>query len=127
MPKKAPDPLRVLIVDDQRDAGTILVKFLGRFGYLTQHVNDSRQALQAVREFRPQIILLDIAMPYMDGYEVARRVRCEDGFEATPIIVISSFDDEVHHRRAMAVRINRQLVKPCDLDTLTAAIQELVA
>lgn len=115
---------RVLVIDDVEALTHVLELFLSRRGYRVWTVNDSRKALSVVREFRPQVVLLDIAMPYMSGYEVARRIRKEVGFEAVPIVAVSAFDDEVHLCRAQQVGIDHQIVKPCNFRDLDNLIQE---
>jgi CheY-like chemotaxis protein len=121
------DLSRVLIVDDQSDATRVLAMLLNRSGYEARALNDSRQALQAVRDFKPHVMLLDIAMPYMNGYEVARRIRRESGFEDLPIIAVTAFGHEEHQKRAQEAGIQHRLVKPCSFFELKALIAQVLS
>ncbi len=114
---------RVLVVDDTKSITHMMEMFLSRRGFQVRTVNDSRQAIHVVREFAPEVVLLDISMPYMDGYEVARIIRLEDGFKEVPIIAVTSHSHAEHLRRARAVGIDHQMVKPCCLDNLESLIQ----
>jgi CheY-like chemotaxis protein len=121
-----PRSMRVLVVDDQPTATMVLATLLSKRGFETCAVNDSRQVLRAAREFEPEIILLDIAMPYMDGYEVARRIRRDPNLKDTPIIAVTAFSHAEHNRRAEAAGIEYQLRKPCDLESLMALMEWVV-
>jgi CheY-like chemotaxis protein len=121
-----PRSLRVLVVDDQPTNTMVLASLLSKRGYETCAVNDSRQVLRTVREFEPEMILLDIAMPYMDGYEVARRIRRDPGLKDVPIIAVTTFCHAEHNRRAEAAGIEYQLRKPCDLESLTTLMDCVV-
>ena len=100
---------------------------LTKRGFETCAVNDSRQVLRAAREFGPEIILLDIAMPYMDGYEVARRIRRDPNLKLVPIIAVTAFSHAEHNRRAEAAGIEYQLHKPCDLESLMSLMEWVVS
>jgi CheY-like chemotaxis protein len=118
--------LRVLVVDDQPTATMMLATLLSKRGFEACAVNDSRRVLRAAREFEPEVILLDIAMPYMDGYEVARRIRRDPELKDTPIIAVTAFSHAEHNRRAKAAGIEYQLCKPCDLESLMALVEWVV-
>lgn len=118
-----PHSLRVLVVDDQPTATIVLATLLQKRGFEACAVNDSRQVLRTAQEFEPEIILLDIAMPYMDGYEVARRIRRDPGLKNVPIIAVTSFSHAEHNRRAAEAGIEYQLRKPCDLESLMALME----
>jgi CheY-like chemotaxis protein len=122
-----PRNLRVLVVDDQPTATMVLASLLTKRGFETCAVNDSRQVLRAAREFGPEIILLDIAMPYMDGYEVARRIRRDPDLKRVPIIAVTAFSHAEHNRRAEAAGIEYQLHKPCDLESLMSLMEWVVS
>ena len=117
--------LRVLVVDDEPVMTMMMATFLKRFGYVAQTTNDSREALRLARDFKPQVVLLDINMPYLDGYEVAGLIRHEPELQSIPIICVSALDHDEHRSRAAAAGINRQLVKPCDFDQLRTLFAEV--
>ena len=115
---------RVLVVDDVPMITRLYGLLLSKRGYQVQTVNDSRTALQAVRDFRPKAVLLDINMPYLSGYEVAVQIRKEHGFEALPIIAITSHDDDAHLGKAQQAGIDHSLVKPCNFDEVEKLLDE---
>ena len=81
----------ILIAEDEPRLVDILEDYLRREGFRTERAGDGHRALEPWRAARPDLILLDVMMPELDGFEVARRVRSED---ATPIIMLTARDDE---------------------------------
>jgi two-component system NtrC family sensor kinase len=119
-------PIQVLLIDDLRAITIPLADLLRKRGYRAEAVNDSRLALEAVRRLRPDVILLDINMPYLDGYQVAESVRTDTTTHDIPIIAVTSNENEVHLQRSRAAGICYQLTKPCDIRELTAIIDRVV-
>jgi len=113
-------PARILIVDDSRDATMILSRILQRQGHTVQVADDSLQAIDQVRAFQPDIVLLDLGMPKMNGHEVARRIRLEPDQQKTLIVVISGYGQEADKARSLDAGANHHLVKPIDFDELSA-------
>ena len=114
--------VRVLIVDDNRDVATTLSKLLQRRHFAVEIVTDAKQALEVFRQFSPDIALLDIAMPEVNGYELARRIRGQPDFEALPIIAISGYGDREHLALSAEAGIDEHLLKPVSMATLEEAI-----
>ena len=115
---------RILVVDDVRTLTQLLEMFLSRRGFQVQTVNDSRTAVQAAIDFLPTVVLLDINMPFLDGYEVARRIRQQPGIQSVPIISITSHNDDVHHRRSAEAGIGHHLTKPCSFSELETLLRQ---
>jgi PAS domain S-box len=115
-----PDSLqRVLIVDDNRDAADSLAMLLQFEGRQTLCVYSGEQALEVLAAFQPQLVLLDIGLPGMDGYEVARRLKA-----AAPglhVIALSGYAQLEDRQRSAAAGFDAHLVKPVDLDALKRA------
>ena len=97
--KSVLSPQRVLVVDDNRDAATTLGMLLKYLGAEVQVVHDGPAALAAVEEFRPSTVLLDLGMPKMDGYEVARRIREHAKFDEVVLIALTGWGQEEERRR----------------------------
>jgi CheY-like chemotaxis protein len=104
------DPL-VLIVDDDEDARAIYCVALGLMGYPTLDCRDGDQALKAVRERRPDVVLTDIAMPGVDGVEVTRRIKGDESLGSTYVIVMTAFGD-AKYADAMRCGCDAFLCKP---------------
>lgn len=116
---------RILVVDDNRDAAETLRDVLVSHGYAVAMTSDAASALGVARDFRPNIALLDIAMPIMDGYKLAARLRQIDDLVGVRLVAITGFGQPGDRERAMAAGFDRHLVKPVDLESLIHVIEEL--
>ena len=108
-------PRRILIVDDNPDAVAVLAISLKRAGHETFHAGDGRIALELARKHRPDIIFLDIGLPGLNGYEVARAVRADPVLSHARIIAVTGSGQEHDRDAARAAGIDQYLVKPIDL------------
>jgi signal transduction histidine kinase/DNA-binding response OmpR family regulator len=111
-------PRRILVVEDQAALSYVTVALLQKLGHEVRAAADGAEALTAVREYRPDVVLLDIGLPGMDGYEVAHCLRAEMG-DATPLLVaMTGYSQHEVSRHAPKAKFDRHLVKPADLGTL---------
>jgi len=110
--------LRILLVDDSIDAVTLLQALLARLGYAVETACDGLSALKKVRQFRPQIALLDIGLPGMDGYELARALRRMPELKPMTLVALTGYGQERDRQAALAAGFSHHLVKPLDLDEL---------
>ncbi|WP_165075237.1 response regulator [Paludisphaera rhizosphaerae] len=106
--------LRILVVDDNVDTAACLAMLLQAWGYEAAEAHDGPEALQVAREQRPHAVVLDLGLPLMDGFEVARRLREQPGGKDVFIVCSSGFNQESDHRRAEEAGIDQYLVKPFD-------------
>jgi signal transduction histidine kinase/DNA-binding response OmpR family regulator len=113
---------RVLVVDDNRDAAESLALLLSVAGHQTRVCHDGPSAVAAAAEFRPEAVLLDIGLPGMDGYEVARRLRAEPAMPRALLIALTGYGQLEDQRRAHEAGFDHHLVKPADLDALAALL-----
>jgi PAS domain S-box-containing protein len=111
-------PARVLLVEDNLDAAGALVELLRMWGHPVETAHDGVAALRVARETRPEIVLLDIGLPGMDGYEVASRLRATSGFGALRLVALTGYGQEADRRRSRLAGFDHHLVKPVDLDLL---------
>ena len=116
-------PTRILIVENERDAAVTLAMLLKLRGYAVEIVLDSTQCLSNLETFEPHVILLDIGMPLVSGYDVARQIRAQRRFDDVAIIAISGYADRQHKAQSLESGCDQHLVKPVDLATLEAAIE----
>jgi len=113
---------RVLVVDDNRDAVESLAVLLRARGHVVETAFDGGGALTVAARFRPDVVLLDIGLPGMDGYEVARRLRRE--LRPAPLLVaLTGYGQEEDRRLALAAGFDEHVVKPASLPGLTALLQ----
>ena len=111
---------RVLCVDDNQDAAISLAYLLGVVGYDARAYFDGPTALAAAAEFRPDVCLLDITMPSMDGYELARRLR--GLFHQSLIVAVTAISGAEFEKRALAAGFDRWFTKPANPKELLAAL-----
>ena len=125
MTEPIPPPLagrRVLVVDDNPDAAETLEMLLRLLGAEVHTAADGRSALEILRRVHPAVVVLDIGLPDVDGYEVARRVREEPGGSDTLLIALTGWGEEEDQRRSREAGIDHHLVKPVDF----AALEQLL-
>jgi PAS domain S-box-containing protein len=115
-------PMRVLVVDDNLDAAEMLAEWLGAIGHSVRVAADGPTALEIAAEFKPDVALLDIGLPVMDGYEVARRLREQPGCAKMRLIALTGYGQESDHDRSRRAGFEDHLVKPVDLDAITHAV-----
>lgn len=114
---------RVLVVDDNRDAADSLGMLLRLMGAEVRVVNDGPSALQTMQMYRPTVVLLDIGMPGMDGYEVARRIRLKPEFRAVMLIALTGWGQEDDRRRTTLAGFDHHLLKPADINALESLLE----
>lgn len=114
---------RVLVVDDNEDAAESLAALLRIFGHEVGVAFDGEQALAIAPELKPDLVLLDLGMPRMDGHEVARRMRAAPWGSSMKIVALSGFGDGTDRARSLEAGCNDHLVKPIsplDLEAVLA-------
>ena len=109
---------RILIVDDSRDGGESLAMLLRVLGAEVALAHSGRGALEYVHTFKPDVVLLDIGMPGMDGYEVARRIRSNPANRGISLIALTGWGQDEDRQRSSAAGFNHHLVKPADIEQL---------
>ena len=114
---------RVLVVDDNEDAAASLAALLRMSGYQVFMAPDGREALRQASAHPPDVILLDIGLPDLDGCEVARRLRMTPGLERTRLVAMTGYAQEEHRRATQEAGFDAHLVKPVDPDELVKAIE----
>lgn len=118
---------RILVVDDNVDAASALGRMLARlYGQEVQVAHDGPSALAAAQGYRPDVILLDIGLPGMDGYEVARRLRGRPEFGGTLIVALTGWGQESDRQRSKEAGFDRHLVKPVEPEDLQKLLAEVV-
>jgi two-component system CheB/CheR fusion protein len=112
---------RILIVDDNADAAQALALALGA-GHELRLAADGPSALKAAAEFQPDVVLLDIGLPGMDGYEVGRRLRAQAGSEGMVLVALTGYGQEQDRRRSRDAGFEHHLVKPVAPDAILAVV-----
>jgi signal transduction histidine kinase len=123
-PEVAPWPgaLRVLVVDDNLDAAELLATTVQMMGHAARVAHDGPAGLRLAADFRPDVALLDIGLPVMDGYELARHLRALPGLESIRLIAVTGYSQEADRAEAAAAGFELHLVKPIRLEQLQEAL-----
>jgi CheY-like chemotaxis protein len=119
----APLGMRILVVDDNRDSAESLGMLLGLMGNEVRTVHDGLRAVETAEDFRPQVVLLDIGLPRLNGWDVARPLREKPWSKDMVLIALTGRAQESDRRRSRDAGFDHHLVKPVDL----ALLQRLLA
>jgi len=122
-----PGRRRVLVVEDNADSAEAMVMLLGELGHEVMMVNDGAAAVEAARGFHPDVILLDIGLPGIDGFELARRLRADVETRGARLVAITGYGQPADRERSSAAGFDLHLVKPVDPGRLAAALELPVA
>jgi|SRR5262249_26023929 len=118
---------RILVVEDQEDNRRILRDMLGNAGYELIEAESGEEAVMAVEAQRPDLILMDIQLPIMDGYEAARRIKSNPEMKAVPIIAVTSYALAGDEAKALAAGCTAYITKPYSPRALLAKVREYLA
>ncbi len=113
--------LRIVLVDDCPDNAKLLAMLLSAYGHTVFTLVESRSVVHTVKEFDPDVVLLDMAMPQLDGCQAAALLRAEHFVK--PISAISGFADDEHRSRATSAGIDHYLTKPIDVEALNELLR----
>jgi CheY-like chemotaxis protein len=116
---------RILIVDDNYDAANSLGMLLRMLGNEIQTAHDGLEAVRAVAAFHPDVVLMDIGLPKLNGYEAARQIRVEAGGEGPRLIALTGWGQEEDRRRSLEAGFDHHMTKPIDFDKLQELLAEL--
>jgi len=115
---------KILIVDDNRDNLELVVKVLRNNGYETIEASDGEEALEKAVSERPCLILMDISIPKMDGYEVTRRLKGMEDCKDIPVIALTAHAMKGDREKAMEAGCNGYIAKPLDVRELPRQIRQ---
>ncbi|WP_052572980.1 PAS domain S-box protein [Haloferula sp. BvORR071] len=124
-PRASRKGLRMLIVDDNHDSADSMALLQELSGHQTRVANNGPDAIVAATEFRPEVVLLDIGLPGMDGYEVARQLRQIPSLTKAFLVALTGYGSDGDRERAHAAGFNEHLVKPADLNQLRRWLEDL--
>jgi len=122
-----PRPLRVLVVDDNRDAAETLVMLLDSLGHRTRLAMNGREALTATEEWRPEVVFLDIGLPEMDGYEVAAELRRRPLDPPPRLVAVTGYGQDADRARSLRAGFHDHLVKPASFAAIEAIVSTVPA
>jgi CheY-like chemotaxis protein len=125
-PEKSRGPRRrILVVDDSIDAAESLAMMLGIMGHEVRTAHDGEAGVAAAAVFRPEVILMDLGMPRLNGCEAAGRIRTEPWGKGTFLVALTGWGADDDRRRTRGAGFDRHLVKPVDTDSLMRVLAEM--
>ncbi|MFZ6017674.1 MAG: response regulator [Nitrospirota bacterium] len=117
------DPKKILIVDDNRDSRELIVKILKGRGYQIIEAIDGEEALEKVVAERPDLILMDISIPKIDGYEVTRRLKAQEEFKGIPVVALTAHAMKGDREKALEAGCEGYISKPINVRELPELIK----
>ena len=115
-------PARVLVVDDNQDAADMLAFLFGSHGFEACAVYDGEKALQETARFGPNVVVMDLGMPGLNGYETARRIRDRPRGKEMLLIALTGWGQEGTRKKALEAGFDFHVIKPVDIDILKGYI-----
>jgi CheY-like chemotaxis protein len=113
---------RALVIDDSRAIREAMTSMLGREGWIVDVAEDGARALQMTRQLRYDLVVTDLEMPELDGFELIARLREDDRFKTTPIVIITSRATPEHRRRSRELGVRALVAKPITRRKLLEAL-----
>lgn len=117
---------KILVVDDEPDVNALLTLMLKTQGYNVIVAGDGQEALEKARGENPDLILLDVMLPRIDGYKVARMLKFDENYSHIPIIMLTAKIQEKDRQTGLEMGVNEYMTKPFDTAALLARIKELL-
>jgi DNA-binding response OmpR family regulator len=115
-------PRRILVVDDNTDGVASLSMLLSTIGHETATAFDGLGAVSVAQKFKPHIVLLDLELPKLDGYEACRRIRGEEWGKAMILVAVTGLSGEEDRMKSLEAGFDMMLVKPVNVETLMAVL-----
>jgi CheY-like chemotaxis protein len=122
---ETPHRFKILVVDDNHDSALSLAMMLSMMGHETRTAHDGESAVSHAEEFLPDVVLLDIGLPKLNGYEVAQRIRGSSWGTAMFLIAVTGWGQEEDRQRSSEVGLNLHMVKPVEPSALEKLLSEL--
>jgi len=122
-PAAAPRRFRILVVDDNHDSALSMAMMLQIMGHDTRTAHDGESAVSTAETFLPEVVLLDIGLPKLNGYEVAQRIREKNWGQSMYLIAVTGWGQDEDRQRSSEVGLNLHMVKPVE----PAALEKLLA
>jgi CheY-like chemotaxis protein len=116
----------VLVVEDGEDTRYVMRLQLERMGYLVIEAQDGQEAVEAAMQGRPDIILMDLTLPVMDGFAATQKIRASDGLSGVPIIAVTAHQETDFREGAKAAGFDAYVTKPIDIKWLSELIEGLL-
>jgi two-component system, cell cycle response regulator DivK len=127
MSERRPEDLTILVVEDYDDMSLAMRLALERQGYHILEAADGEQAVEVAARERPEVILMDLSLPVMDGLKATERIRADPASRDTVIVAVTAHQEQDYRARALAAGCNAFVTKPVDFDWLKDLLDKLLA
>ena len=127
MTERRPEDLTILVVEDYDDMSLAMRLALERQGYHILEASDGEQAVEVAARERPEVILMDLSLPVMDGLKATERIRADPASRDTIIVAVTAHQEQDYRARALAAGCNAFVTKPIDFDWLKDLLDKLLA
>jgi CheY-like chemotaxis protein len=127
MSERRPADLTILVVEDYDDMSLAMRLALERQGYHILEASDGAQAVEVAARERPEVILMDLSLPVLDGLKATERIRADPASRDTVIVAVTAHQEQDYRARALAAGCNAFVTKPIDFDWLKDLLDELLA
>src|SRR5262245_63311202 len=118
--------MRILVVEDDRDIGDLVCRYLEKAGYAVELVSSGRDAIASMAAAPPDLLVLDLMLPHVDGLEICRAVRANDRTSATPIIILTARAEESERIVGLEIGADDYIAKPFSPNELVARVRALL-
>jgi two-component system cell cycle response regulator DivK len=126
MSERRPEDLTILVVEDYEDTSLAMRLALERKGYRILEASDGKRAVEVAEGVRPEVILMDLNLPVLDGFGAAERIRANPELKETIIVAVTAYQDPELRARALAAGCNAFITKPIDFEWLGDLISNLL-
>lgn len=116
----------ILVVEDDADLRRILSLQLQRLGFRVAEAANGREGFDLAKNLHPDLLLLDLMMPEMDGFQVLKRVRCIDALAQTPVLILTASHDDHHRKKGLSHMANGFMTKPYTSEQLRTEIERVL-
>ncbi|WP_374645811.1 response regulator transcription factor [Tabrizicola sp.] len=123
----APHPARILVVEDEDNIATALEYLITREGYCHDRVASGAEALSRIRDTRPNLVLLDVMLPEVSGYEICESIRTDPALSGIKVLMMTARGSAVERRKGLALGADGFITKPFELKDLRAEVRRLLA
>lgn len=117
---------KVLLVEDNPQNRYLITFLLQKSGYEVVIAEDGEEAVEAVPQHRPDVILMDVQLPKIDGYEATRRIKSDERFSAIPVLALTAHSMKGDRTKALEAGCDDYITKPVDIDVLLRRIEEVL-
>ncbi|MFC3086480.1 response regulator transcription factor [Tabrizicola soli] len=122
-----PHPARILVVEDEDNIATALEYLITREGYRHDRVASGAEALPRIRDTRPNLVLLDVMLPEVSGYEICESIRTDPALSGIKVLMMTARGSAVERRKGLALGADGFITKPFELKDLRAEVRRLLA